>query len=86
MAIDALANKEIFSLDHRILTREGEVRYIHTEGEVVRDADRRPLKVIGITQDITERKLIEEALRESEEKFRVLSESSPFGITGDPER
>ncbi|HEY3272989.1 MAG TPA: PAS domain S-box protein [Methanocella sp.] len=77
---DTLANKETFGFDHRIITREGEARYVRTEGEVVRDVARRPLKVIGVTQDITERKLIEAALRESEEKFRVLSESSPFGI------
>jgi PAS domain S-box-containing protein len=80
IVVDTIADKDVFSLDHRIQTREGEVRYVHTEGEIVRDALRRPLKVIGIAQDITERKLIEEALRESEEKFRVLSDSSPFGI------
>jgi len=77
---DTLANKATFSFDHRIITGEGKVRYVHSEGEVVRDADGRPLKIVGISQDITDRKLIEQALRESEEKFRVLSESSPFCI------
>jgi len=45
-----------------------------------RNPDGSVLQVIGIAQEITQRKRTEESLRESETKFRRIIESSPFGI------
>jgi PAS domain S-box-containing protein len=53
-------------VDCRIRRDDGQERSIHIRGEVVFDEDENPMRIIGIVQDITERKAAEEALRRSE--------------------
>src|SRR5665213_3227662 len=52
--------------DYRFLTKSGEYRWIHDEVRLVRDSSGNPLEIIGYCVDITEQKLTEAALRESE--------------------
>jgi PAS domain S-box-containing protein len=56
-------------------------RWVHGLGELEFDAQHRPIKMIGTIQDITERKLAEEALRESEKKLKALFEALPVGVS-----
>jgi len=73
---DALAGRKPYDIEHRILRQDtGEVRVVKAHGHVVRDAKGKPLKMIGYAQDITERKKAEQALQESEAKYRRLHES-----------
>ncbi|MBI4799428.1 MAG: PAS domain S-box protein, partial [Desulfarculus sp.] len=55
--------------------------YFVTSVKPVKDQEGRVLTVICISKDITERKKAEEALKESVERFRVISEESPLGIS-----
>ncbi|WP_210484867.1 PAS domain S-box protein [Microvirga antarctica] len=55
----------------------GEIRWIARRGEVMRDADGNLTRGFGVVYDITQRKLIEDALRESEAKFRTFSQVMP---------
>jgi PAS domain S-box-containing protein len=64
----AMENDTIYSIDHRIVLPDGEVRYVHEQGEVSRDNAGRTIGMFGTVMDITERKQIEERLRTEKEK------------------
>ena len=59
--------------EHRILRRDGEVRWITVRIRVSKDAQGRTIKTHGANQDITERKRAEEALRQANNKLNLLS-------------
>jgi PAS domain S-box-containing protein len=68
-------------LEYRIVQPDGEIRSVLTEGaRLVRDGTGRPVRLVGATQDITERKEAEDALRQSEAKFRKLAESAAAAV------
>lgn len=69
-----------YSIDHRIVLSDGTVRYVHEQAEITRDGRGMPLKMLGTVQDITERKLIEQNLAESERKFRTILDVAVDGI------
>jgi PAS domain S-box-containing protein len=69
---NSLRTGEPFALDYRILRPDRTMRMIHGEGRIVDDEDGEPLKLLSTAQDITERKQIEEALRENEARTRSI--------------
>ena len=68
----ALEGKDELDLQHRIIRPDGLVRHVHTLGIVVRDTEARPLRMLGLAQDVTERVEAERARLEGEEKRRDL--------------
>jgi PAS domain S-box-containing protein len=65
------------SFEKRCLHKDGRVVWCLVTSTVVRDPDGRPLYLIGEAEDITERRQAEQALRESEARFRNLCTQAP---------
>ena len=72
----AALRNEPYDIEHRILV-DDKVKWIREKADVQFDREGRPVLAIGFTQDITDRRRAQGALRESEEKFRTLAEQSP---------
>ncbi|MCH7476597.1 MAG: PAS-domain containing protein, partial [SAR324 cluster bacterium] len=72
MLMAAIRGKGPYDFEHRIVRRDGTVRYVHELAEVSHDSEGRTKQVVGTMHDITERTLAERALRESELNLRTL--------------
>ena len=70
----ALTEKEFPDYDHRIIQPDGTVRHIHANAIVIVDENGVPVRMTGTAQDITDRHRIEDALRQSELKFRSVTQ------------
>jgi PAS domain S-box-containing protein len=74
MAIAAGNRAEGIDLEFRILMPDGRIKYLHVVGKAERRATG-SIEVIGAVMDITERKLVEEGFRQSEERLRLVLDS-----------
>jgi PAS domain S-box-containing protein len=66
--------------EYRFRHKDGTYRWVRDEARLVRDAAGKPLEIIGCCIDVTERKRAEQALRESEEKYRLLFNSGSDAV------
>ena len=77
---EALAGGKRYDVEYRIVRPSGEVRIIHSQGDVTKDESDRPRRIFGTVQDITERKQAERALQESAQRYRYIFESTGVSI------
>ena len=68
---------ETHHVTHRIIRPDGEVRWLDSHGRFIYDEGGRPLRLVGVSTDVTEQRVAERALREREEEFRTMSNSLP---------
>ncbi|WP_269850991.1 PAS domain-containing sensor histidine kinase [Methanosarcina horonobensis] len=79
-AFKKVLNEETFNINYRIILADGSERTVHAKTEVIFDGSNVPIRMRGTVQDVTERKIAEEKLRESEEKYRNIVETANEGI------
>lgn len=80
VAIDAaLSGRSAYELEFRAVRPSGEIRWLATQGQVIFDSGQ-PVRMLGSTIDITERKRAEERLRESEQRLRIAEHAAELGL------
>lgn len=67
-------------LDYRIVTKSGQIRWLSQFSQFIFDGDKRPLGLRAGNRDITSRKKYEDALRDSESRFKVMADGAPVMI------
>lgn len=80
--IQAYAREDVeeYTMAYRCTTRDGEVRWVEDQTSVIRDEAGNKTHNQGVLFDITARKLAENALKKSEEKFRRIVETAAEGF------
>ncbi len=78
---EAVALEKPFELEYRLRTRSGEVKWVWERGTSVSVDGTDEIQLEGFISDITERKQIEQALQESEQRYRAVIENIQVGIS-----
>jgi PAS domain S-box-containing protein len=69
-----------FRMQHRIRRKDGGLIWVETNGSLLYDSNGKVRQIQCLVRDMTERICMEESLRESEERFRILAEKSLVGV------
>ncbi|MDH3504115.1 MAG: PAS domain S-box protein [Nitrospirota bacterium] len=75
-----LENEAPFEIEHRVVWPTGEVRWVACKGQVVKDQEGRPQRMLGTVQDISTRKQAEIQLQDSEMFLTSIVENLPHMI------
>src|SRR4051812_23335069 len=62
----AVSGQHPYDIEHRVVRPDGTVRWVHEKAAILRDAHGRALRMVGTAQDITDRRLLEDQLRQSQ--------------------
>ena len=73
----AVQEKRPYEVEYRIVRADGEVRVVHGHGRSVLDERGRVVRVVGATQDITDRKVAEQVVFASERRLRTIIDAQP---------
>ena len=77
---DARKERAPYTAEFRVIREDGALHWVAARGKFYYSHDDDPERMIGIATDITDRKQAENAVRESEERFRLIANSAPVMI------
>ncbi len=77
---ESVSSKKPYDIEHRLLMKDGRVKYVNERCETYYSEDGKPLRSFGTVHDITERKHAEERLRISEERLSLAVSTGGIGI------
>ncbi|MBD1873549.1 PAS domain-containing protein [Nodosilinea sp. FACHB-131] len=75
--VEAIAHRQDYDVEMRTLWPDGTVHWVRSIGRVYDDEQGQPYRMAGVALDVSTLKQTEIALRESEERYRVLAEAMP---------
>jgi PAS domain S-box-containing protein len=76
----AITERSIIALEFRIVHPSGEVRWVSDIGKTHCDGTGKPVRMIGVIQDITDRKHADDTVRRSEEMLQSILDNIPQGV------
>lgn len=74
---DVITKRIPYNLECRLITAKGNIKYIHSQAEVIRDESGIPLQIVGIFQDVTERTESYYKLKQQELRLSSILQSEP---------
>lgn len=77
---DTIEKGTEYSIEKRFITRHNEIRHILSRASLIYDGNGKPVKLIGIFQDITDMRKARAAIEESESRYRMLFQQNPVPI------
>ena len=72
----SLRDRQPFEFEERILRPDGQTRVLFSQGKWILDRAGEPVSLVGISQDVTERREAEQLLRSSEERFQLVARAT----------
>jgi PAS domain S-box-containing protein len=77
---EAIEGGKEYELEFRIVCSDGSIKWLGSKGQVYRDSQGKPLRMIGISMDITARQLAQEQLQSQETLLRSMTSASPLAF------
>ena len=76
----AVENRSEYAMEYRVLLPDGTLRWINARGHCMNRGDNGHSRLVGVSMDVTAQKQAQEALRESEARFRAMADTAPVMI------
>lgn len=77
---ELVAEGEVVDTELRIVRPNGDIRWVLARTRIVRTTAGEPIRAVGLTLDVTDRRVAMEALREMEERYRLAAQAGKIGL------